>query len=535
MNIICIVTDSARNFSTGGLDDRDRPVYYDSLENEFCSFNHAVTSAPSSVMSGSTMLTGLSSYFIGRNYDDFRFEKGVFTTLPDILQEQGYETKGIFVAREMRDKIAPFIGHVEKKYWPKNLKHADKMWGNDEANQVLEGYLQHRNNKDEDPLFLMVWNNIRHDDHISENLQDLEEILKKYDYWDNSIIIFTADHGYPHPRRGFTPEGLKRDGLTHDLILSDDNILIPLLIKAPGIKASSIDEIVGTVDFFPTIMDYLGINPDIKNCNKLPGLSLKPLLEGSTEKDPYVNRYMRCDSRFIGQSDRGTAIRSRNFKYVYFHDSKVEEFYDLNNDPGEDENLYCEDFSNKVFKVHKQWFEYEESTALKFQQDYATSKLEKKLFNEFNNKKIILFSTYERSMNNTIVELLSNNLSANIIFCCGSFSTEIHKFSVNNFSYIKEKDTLQIKKYIKQGAKVMFLRSGTNIDEERELLTFLKDNKLSVDTVLDMNFSTKSEVKWNIKRVWRALLSRKSQIISEPAVLLTYGKQLINLLMKSRR
>ena len=73
MNIICIVTDSARNFSTGGLDDRDRPVYYDSLENEFCSFNHAVTSAPSSVMSGSTMLTGLSSYFIGRNYDDFRF------------------------------------------------------------------------------------------------------------------------------------------------------------------------------------------------------------------------------------------------------------------------------------------------------------------------------------------------------------------------------------------------------------------------------------------------------------------------------
>ena len=77
-NIIWVVTDSARNFSTGGLDDRDRPDFFDTISDEFVNFENTVTSAPSSVMSGACMLTGMNSYYIGRNYDDFRYEEGVF-------------------------------------------------------------------------------------------------------------------------------------------------------------------------------------------------------------------------------------------------------------------------------------------------------------------------------------------------------------------------------------------------------------------------------------------------------------------------
>ena len=75
LNVIWIVTDSARNFGTGGLDDRDRPEFFDTLKNSFVNFENTVTSAPSSVMSGSCMLTGMNSYYIGRNYDDFRYEE----------------------------------------------------------------------------------------------------------------------------------------------------------------------------------------------------------------------------------------------------------------------------------------------------------------------------------------------------------------------------------------------------------------------------------------------------------------------------
>ena len=65
-NIIWIVTDSARNFSTGGLDDRDRPEFFDEIAPDFVNFKNAVTSAPSSVMSGACMLTGMNSYYVGQ-------------------------------------------------------------------------------------------------------------------------------------------------------------------------------------------------------------------------------------------------------------------------------------------------------------------------------------------------------------------------------------------------------------------------------------------------------------------------------------
>ena len=81
------------------------------------------------------------------------------------------------------------------------------MWTNETANEILDNYLSKRTK--DNPLFLMLWNNIRDDFNISSNLEKLLKILKNHDYYDNSIILFCADHGYPHPRRGFTPEYLK--------------------------------------------------------------------------------------------------------------------------------------------------------------------------------------------------------------------------------------------------------------------------------------------------------------------------------------
>ena len=91
--------------------------------------------------------------------------------------------------------------------------------------------------------------------------------------------MFCADHGYPHPRRGFTPEYLKREGLTHDLMLGDDNILIPLLIKTPDCDPRNVADQVGTIDLFPTVLDYANVTSyEGKNLFPQNGASLKPLL-----------------------------------------------------------------------------------------------------------------------------------------------------------------------------------------------------------------------------------------------------------------
>ena len=516
-NIFWIVTDSARNFSTGGLDDRDRPSFYDTLSDDFTEFEQAMTSAPSSVMSGSCMLTGMNSYFIGRNYDDFRYEKGAFPNLADILAVNGYKKGGIFVAREMREKIAPFIGHVGKEFWPKNTSHSQVMWKNEIANDILDKFLSDRS--DRDPLFMMIWNNIRHDPDISSKLSDLLQIIKKHVYYHNSIIIFCADHGYPHPRRGFTPEYLERVGLTHDLMLGDDNILVPMFIKAPGSIPKKISTQVGTVDLFPTILDYSCLGEyDGKNEYPQHGTSLKNLLNGWADAKYLRERSLRCDCRFFGQKQRRTAIRQNNFKYIYSHDDGSEEFFDVKYDPSEDVNLIkFKNYSDKIEELRSA-FTLQENEANMFQQEYLAKKFLKSIHINLKNK-VVLFSTLETQMNDCILKAIDHDtkLALHSFFCVPD----------NNQPHILEKYVCENINVLKSSDVSVILLKPSSDATKSHIEKILFNNGINLDGVYDINLSKSPKIKWGVIRIFKALYSRRTLIRNEPSLLLTYVKEYV--------
>ena len=530
-NIIWIVTDSARNFSTGGLDDRDRPDFFDTISDEFVNFENTVTSAPSSVMSGGCMLTGMNSYYIGRNYDDFRYEEGAFPNLATILRHHDYENQGIFVAREMREKIAPFMGHVGKEAWPKDVGHSQRMWKNETANDVLENYLAKR--VAEKPLFLMLWNNIRHDLNISNNLDTLVKSLKKHGYYDNSVIIFCADHGYPHPRRGFTPENLKRQGLTHDLMLGDDNILIPLLIKAPGCVPSNVNEQVGTIDLFPTILDYAGIDSySGKDSFPQSGASLKPLLAQSGNKETFKDRSIRCDCRFFGQSQRKTAIRQGQFKYVYSHDDSVEEFYDIGFDPLEDVSLAGkEEYRDKISEL-REIFLMEEAKANEFQEQYIAKKLVSTLSANGITGQLIILSLQGSQLNDRIISALGNVKNFEIKAFVGTVSKK--STFAHDINSLTSKQFLELKKLVSDGAQAILRYEEVGI-EFANTIKFVKNNGIILTKKFDINFQSGGDVKWNLAKLIRAISSRRKLIQSEPTLLLTYAKELAQRFLRKLR
>ncbi len=534
LNVIWVVTDSARNFSTGGLDDRDRPEFFDSLNDSFVNFENTVTSAPSSVMSGSCMLTGMNSYYIGRNYDDFRYEEGAFPNLASILRFENYETKGIFVAREMREKIAPFIGHVEKSYWPKKLSHSQRMWSNEIANEILDNYLSKRTG--DNPLFLMLWNNIRDDYNISSNLEELLNILKKHNYYDDSVILFCADHGYPHPRRGFTPEYLKREGLTHDLMLGDDNILIPLLIKTPDCDPRNVADQVGTIDLFPTVLDYANVTSyEGKNLFPQNGASLKPLLVNKEDSNFFNQRSIRCDCRFFGQSQRKTAIRQGSYKYVYSHDDNVEEFYDVEYDPSEDNSLaHMNEYQLKIEELRSIFLE-EESKANIFQEEYIAKKLVSTLSKNNLSKDLIIFSLQGSQMNDRIISAIDNHKEFNIVFFVGETSNNLflNKYCKNIYS-LSESDFIDLQNLLKNGSDACFL-FAENGSEYKESMQLLSKKNISVKQSFDINFQSTPQIKWVFSRAVRALISRRKLILSEPTLLFTYMKEYILRLFKRFR
>jgi len=506
-NIFWIVTDSARTFSTGGLDDRDRPDFYDNLEADFIHFSTCVTSAPSSVMSGSAMLTGRNAYSIARNYNDFRFDRSSFQLLPDLLSKHAYEAKGIFVARELREKIGPLFGQVERKHWPKGLKHAQKLWSNGTANVILKSYLAARSRKS--PLFLMIWNDIRHDYSISENLAELLEIIKSENYYSDSLILFCSDHGYPHPRRGITPEGLKREGKTHDIMLHDDNILTPLYIKIPGVRAKQITAQVGLVDLYPTITEVLGLKE--KADDRLDGTSLIPLINGDEHAQKvFDSRFLRIDCRFIGQADRQTALRKNGQKFIFHHETKKVEFFDLVADADENDNQALASVNQpKIEKCFSVLDKFEKKASMD-QVEYVTRKLSSIIMTyTIGEKKLLLLLCVNSHFDGIIRLVLSqSSLSGTTIISVGD--PQVSKMGLESISKTAFDHCVLIK--------------DDDYPFHEKLQNMLSHLQLAPDKVLDINLfdAEQSETSLTVKRIFRAIVARRKLFLSEPTLIFTY-------------
>lgn len=86
---------------------------------------------------------------------------------------------------------------------------------------------------------------------------------------EDTIVIFSSDHG----------DMQGSHGLKNKCVPFEESVRVPFLAAGPGIvPAQSRDELLGTVDYFPTFADLCGIPAT----DDLPGKSLGPVLLGGT-------------------------------------------------------------------------------------------------------------------------------------------------------------------------------------------------------------------------------------------------------------
>jgi arylsulfatase len=190
--------------------------------------------------------------------------------------------------------------------------------------------------------------------------QSLSLILNALDEtksWDNTIVIFTADHGDQCGSHGLRSKGPWN---------YEETMRIPLYVVAPGITKSGTvtDAMMSPVDLAATICELGGISKEDAN---LPGQSMLPIWSNPDEAgreyvlfaqdwawyDGLVNtRYASrgiFDGRFkysryygVGGSSttRGTPIAHEKIFGPDSHfDDQEHELYDLFEDPGELVNL----------------------------------------------------------------------------------------------------------------------------------------------------------------------------------------------------
>jgi len=160
------------------------------------------------------------------------------------------------------------------------------------------------------------------DDWIGEILNTLD----KNNLTDDTLIIFTSDHG----------EMLGAHGLREKNVFYEESSHIPLMINFPGeIKKKTVVEgYVSNVDLFATIIDYLSIEEHPSD-----GKSLRGLIEG-TDKDH--GKYVVTEWDYRGPVSPNYMIVKDGWKLMipYTKESTViNAMYNLNEDPHEMNNL----------------------------------------------------------------------------------------------------------------------------------------------------------------------------------------------------
>jgi arylsulfatase A-like enzyme len=162
---------------------------------------------------------------------------------------------------------------------------------------------------------------------IDWNVGRLMAALKEMRLDDNTVVIFTSDHGENHPF--CWNRHLKR-------LCYDQSSNVPLMVRAPGLTspASVATLPVSSADLCPTILDLLGT--DVPQA--VHGRSLRGLLGGKTSgwrEDLLIqNRPKKSQDGYLERcvvTDRWKLILSQ---------ARPAELYDRQADPAEEKNLY---------------------------------------------------------------------------------------------------------------------------------------------------------------------------------------------------
>jgi len=152
---------------------------------------------------------------------------------------------------------------------------------------------------------------------------------------ENTIVIFTSDNGGVASGDAFSTTNLPlRGGKGYQW---EGGIREPYFIKVPWLENhnKTIDYPVTGTDFFPTILDLA--NLPLMPKQHVDGISLKPLLEGKTVTDrPLFWHYPHYGNQ---GGEPASIIREENWKLIHYWEDERNELYNLEQDPGEQQNV----------------------------------------------------------------------------------------------------------------------------------------------------------------------------------------------------
>jgi len=348
-NVILIVIDGGR------FDRAQKSKIFNDIKSNSVFFSQSVTYAPHTIAAMHAVFSGSYGTRTGTNsyWSTFNFRKNKFKTLTEYLYDHNYHT----CCDIINELIVPeqgfeeFLVHDELKddltIRHKNLLQKMKSFVKDDKNFFL--YLHYSNihtgimNK-----VLKIYDNYSKEFFENKDLNEqrydqlfagaelyLKEIMneiKDLKFYDNSIILVMSDHGIS--------VGEKFGERAYGAFCYDYTLRTFAYLISKDSLPQNILQQVRTIDFMPTMLDYLQIPLDDKY-EKLDGISLLPIINGKNlpEHIAYSETGNPLDKKEPPELPNTKSVRTSKWKLIYNQYDNTKELYDLEKDPNEEQNL----------------------------------------------------------------------------------------------------------------------------------------------------------------------------------------------------
>ena len=274
------------------------------------------------------------------------------TTIPEsVMQEQVLIRESLSFLRELRhespDRPWLLTASFSRPHFPLNAppRHFKRYWpggvtepkigrvGDSAHHPLTEGMVEgfkteEIGEKEEMRARAAYFANV---DYLDEMIGDFLALLEREGFLDNTIIIYTSDHGELAGEHGLWWKHGWHEAATR----------VPLIVQTPQHREGEIapDRIgtpVSLADIYPTLLDLVGVEGE-KGAEELSGRSLASAIQ---ESETITDKPIYCDNLVPrwGEGTEFRLIREGKYKYVGFRDAP-ELLFDLEEDPLELNNL----------------------------------------------------------------------------------------------------------------------------------------------------------------------------------------------------
>jgi len=348
-NVIILMIDGGR------FDRVKKSSVFNRIKEKSTFFSQSITYGPHTIAAMHAVFSGSYGNRTGTNsyWSTYDFKENKFKTISEYLHELEYYTCADTVSKltipkqgldelnihdEVNDDLILRHKDFLRKMKEKNkegksfflyLQYSNIHTGIIE--QVLKKYdnfsKEFFNNKKEnenryDQLFSNAGNYVTH------ILNEVNELNLN----DESIILIMSDHGISI--------GEKIGERAYGAFCYDYTLRTFAYFIGNNFPIKQIDQQVRTIDFMPTILEVLNI-PLNEKFEKLDGVSLVPLIQGEeiSEKMAFSETGNPQKEKSPPKKPNVKSIRTSKWKLIWNQYNDTKEFYDLENDPEEEENL----------------------------------------------------------------------------------------------------------------------------------------------------------------------------------------------------